>query len=237
MKKLKVTTGILAIAFVMLTTMSCKDNKKEQTIVEEQQTEVSTNVEETTHDNSDVHHDEEATHDNSDGHHDEEATQDQDSADDTTHARDIKMSTQKNAATTPIIDAYFQIKNALVTDSKENAAKGGTALLAAFSKFDMKTLTGETHKEYMEIAESAKEHAEHIVKSPIDHQREHFEVLSTDINDLIALIGTEKTLYQDFCPMASNGKGAIWLSETSEIKNPYMGSKMPTCGNMQKQIN
>ena len=101
----------------------------------------------------------------------------------------------------------------------------------------MSNLTGETNKEYMEIVESAKEQAEHIVKSPIDHQREHFEVLSTDINDLVALLGTEKTLYQDFCPMANNGKGAIWLSEVEEIKNPYMGIKMPTCGTIQKQIN
>jgi hypothetical protein len=37
--------------------------------------------------------------------------------------------------------------------------------------------------------------------------------------------------------MANRGKGAIWLSETKEIKNPYFGSKMMTCGKMQKQIN
>ena len=224
MKHLKVTTVILAMAFIGLTAVSCKDSKKETTKESESQTEAS-------HDNSDGHHDEEAMHDNSDGHHDEGS----DSA--TSEARDIAISTQKNATTTPIIDAYFQIKNGLVEDSKGKTAKGGTALLAAFSKFDMTQLTGETHKEYMEIAESAKEHAEHIVKSPIDHQREHFEVLSTDINDLVALLGTEKTLYQDFCPMASNGKGAIWLSEVEEIKNPYMGSKMSTCGSIQKQIN
>jgi len=246
MRKLKLSMGILAIAFATLTTLSCKENKKENDNDNEHHSEMSTDEDHSkmNHDNSDGHHDEETTHDNSDGHHDEEATHDnsdghhdKDNADETIDARDIKMSTEKNAATTPIIDAYFQIKNALVTDSKGNAAQGGTALLAAFSKFDMKTLTGETHKEYMEIAESAIEHAEHIVKSPLDHQREHFEVLSTDINDLIALIGTEKTIYQDFCPMASNGKGAIWLSETKEIKNPYMGSKMSTCGNIQQQIN
>tara|TARA_R110002049_G_scaffold116099_1_gene268415 strand:+ start:13551 stop:14252 length:702 start_codon:yes stop_codon:yes gene_type:complete len=233
MRKLKLSMGILAIAFATLTVASCKDAKKESNNEDGHHSEMSADEDHSkmNHDNSDGHHDEEATHDNSDGHHD------QDNGDETTNARDIQMSTEKNAATSPIIDAYFQIKNALVTDNKENAAKGGTALLAAFSKYDVTTFTGETREEYMEIAESAKEHAEHIVKSPIDHQREHFEVLSTDINDLIALVGTEKTVYQDFCPMAANGKGAIWLSETKEIKNPYMGSKMPTCGNMQKQIN
>lgn len=154
-----------------------------------------------------------------------------------TEKRNIEVSNQKNDATTAIINAYLEIKNGLVSDNKETAAKGGTALLTAFSKFDMTKLTESQHKEYMEILENAKEQAEHIVKSPIDHQREHFEVLSTDINDLISLLGTDKTLYQDFCPMANDGKGALWLSEIKDIKNPYMGGKMPKCGKVQKQIN
>ena len=242
MRKLKLSMGILAIAFATLTVVSCKDAKKENNNEDGHHSEMSTDEDHSTmnHDNSDGHHDEEATHDNSDGHHDEEATHDNsdghhdgDSAEMSSEARDLDVSSQKNPATTPIIDAYLQIKNALVTDNKGNAAKGGTALLAAFSKFDMTTLTGESHKEYMEIAESAIEHAEHIVKSPIDHQREHFETLSTDINDLITLLGTDKTLYLDYCPM----KKVSWLSETKDIKNPFYGSEMLTCGNVKKQIN
>ena len=173
------------------------------------------------------HDDKKMTHDNSDGHHDD------DNADETTDVRDIKMNTQKSSSTTLIVDAYIQIKNSLVADNKEDAAKGATALLAAFSTFDMTTLKGKAHTDYMEIYESAKEQAEHIVKSPIDHQREHFETLSTDINDLVTLLGTEKTLYQDYCPM----KKVSWLSETKDIKNPYYGSKMLTCGSVKKQIN
>ena len=210
MRKLRSTIGILAIAMLTLTTMSCKENKKE-------------------HNHEDGHHTE-TKHDNSDGHHDKANSS-------TDQKRDVKSSDQKNVATSSIIDAYFQIKNGLVADSKEDAAKGGEMLLKAFSNFDMTKLSGETHKEYMEIYENAKEQAEHIVKSPIDHQREHFEVLSTDINDIITLLGTEKTLYQDFCPMYNDGKGGMWLSETKEIKNPFYGSKMFKCGKVQKQIN
>lgn len=150
---------------------------------------------------------------------------------------DIESITQKNESTTAIIDGYLQIKNALVEDDKNGAETGGKTLLTAFTKFDMTKLTESQHKEYMEIYENAKEQAEHIVKSPIDHQREHFEVLSTDINDLITLVGTDKTLYQDFCPMANEGKGAIWLSEFKDIKNPFYGNKMLKCGKVQKQFN
>ncbi len=214
---MKVTTRILVIAFIALSVTSCKDTKKERQKEDVQKVEVKDG------NRSDMNHD------NNDGHHHG------DEKDSTT--RNVSESNHKNAATTLIIDAYIQIKNGLVADDNSATAKGGTALVAAFSEFDMTALEGETHKEYMEILESAKEHAEHIVKSDIAHQREHFEALSTDIDDLVTLLGTEKTLYQGFCPMANNNKGAYWLSETKEIKNPYFGAKMLKCGSVKKQIN
>ena len=109
-------------------------------------------------------------------------------------------------------------------------------MLQAFSDFEMSKLTDNQHILYMEIAENSKEQLEHIAKSPIDHQREHFEVLSNDLNDLISLIGTDKKLYQDFCPMYNDGKGANWISEIEDIQNPYYGNKMLTCGEIKKEI-
>ncbi|MDO7171128.1 DUF3347 domain-containing protein [Mariniflexile sp. AS56] len=212
MKNLSVKTGILSMAFLTLTAMSCKSETKKT------ETEDTHAMEASSHENEG--HDHATMHGDSDS-----------------HERSVEASTEKNAATTPILDAYIQIKNGLVADSKEKAAAGATALLKAFSAFNMSELKGDTHNEYMEILESAKEHAEHIVESTIDHQREHFEGLSTDISDLVTLLGTEKTLYKDFCPMANNNKGGAWLSEVKDIKNPYFGAKMLKCGSVQQQIN
>ena len=149
----------------------------------------------------------------------------------------VENSENKKVTVDAIIDCYLQLKNALAEDNSQNAAKAGKTMLAAFSNFDMSALTPDQHKEYMEIADDAKENAEHISESKIDHQREHFSLLSTDINDLITLIGTDKKLYRDFCPMYNDKKGAIWISETKEIKNPFYGNKMLNCGNIQKEIN
>ena len=87
-------------------------------------------------------------------------------------------------------------------------------------------------KEYKIVIETAKEHAEHIAKSEMDHQREHFKSLSIDMIDMVAITGTPNTLYQQFCPMYD--KGSAWLNE---IRNPYYGSKMLKCGKVQKEIN
>jgi len=150
--------------------------------------------------------------------------------------RTTEATLEKSALTADLIDSYLQIKNALVNDDSKAAANSSKSMIQEFADFEMIKLTDAQHKEFMEIAENSKENLEHIVKSPIDHQREHFEVLSNDLNDLITLIGTDKTLYQVFCPMYNDGQGAIWISEIKEIKNPYYGNKMLTCGEIQKEI-
>ena len=142
-----------------------------------------------------------------------------------------------NNATNTIIDNYLQLKNALVADDQEAAAQAGGKLVDEFENFDKSNYSSEEQQELTDIIEDAKEHAEHIAESAIDHQREHFDILSKDVIDMIAITGTNKKLYQDFCPMYNNNKGAQWLSATKEIKNPYFGSKMIDCGNIQKEIN
>lgn len=146
----------------------------------------------------------------------------------------VMQATESN----PIILGYLQLKNSLVADDGAGASEAARKLLTAFQNFDASQFTSEQQKEIDDIIEDATTQAEHIVENAdkIAHQREHFVVLSTDIIDFIGLIGTEEKLYQDFCPMANDNKGAVWLSETREIKNPYLGSKMLSCGSVQKEF-
>ena len=124
-----------------------------------------------------------------------------------------------------ILNAYFEMNNHLVKDDASRAQKSGGQLEQALQSFKATNLS-----------ESAIENAQHIAKSEIDHQREHLVSLSTDIKDLIGIIGTKQKLYEDYCPMANNNEGAIWISNKEEISNPYMGSSMPKCGKVNRVI-
>jgi hypothetical protein len=150
---------------------------------------------------------------------------------------DVKKQAQ-NFSIAPIITDYLSLKNALASDNDKAAANAGKQLFITLKNVDMKTIPANKHKEYMDIAENAKENAEHIGDNAgkIDHQREHLASLSKDVSDLIALFGTTQKLYQDYCPMYNDGKGAIWISEAKTIKNPYYGSKMLTCGSVKKEF-
>lgn len=134
-----------------------------------------------------------------------------------------------------VVDHYLHIKNALANDNETEAASGGNAMFTALNNVDKSLFTADQKKVYEENEEDVKEHAEHISKSKIDHQREHFAMMSEDVYSLVKAFGAGKTLYHDHCPMYNN-KGALWLSETVAIKNPYMGGKMPKCGTVEEKI-
>ena len=154
-----------------------------------------------------------------------------------TEQQEVKEVAQ-NFSIAPIVKDYLVLKNALVADNDRAAANAGKQLFATLNKVDMKTIPANKHKEFMDIFENAKENAEHIGDNAgkIDHQREHLASLIKDVSDLIALFGTTQKLYQDYCPMYNDGKGAVWISEAKAIKNPYYGSQMLTCGSVKKEL-
>ena len=144
----------------------------------------------------------------------------------------------RNFTIEPVVKEYLALKNALVADNDKGASNAGKRLLTALKSIDSNAVPSEKQKEYKEIADNAKENAEHISDNAgkIDHQREHLASLSKDISDLITLFGSSQKLYQDHCPMFNDGKGAVWISETKAIKNPYYGSQMLSCGSVKKEF-
>lgn len=165
-----------------------------------------------------------------DGSHDERKTE-------TTVEKAVTATTTHSSySINEIVSDYLKLKNALTKDDTKGATSAGKALYATFNKVNPNSIDAKLKTEYFDIADDAKEHSEHIGDNSgkIEHQREHFAMLSKDINDLIKAFGTKQKLYQDYCPMYNDGKGAIWISETKDIKNPYYGSQMLTCGTIKK---
>ncbi|MEO8771399.1 MAG: DUF3347 domain-containing protein [Ferruginibacter sp.] len=137
-----------------------------------------------------------------------------------------------------ILNGYLKLKNALADDNANGAADGGKAILKAATKFNSSSLSPGQRKIYDDIAEDVKDNAQHISENSdkIAHQRQHLEALSVDMYDLIKTFGGDEIYYNDYCPMYNNGKGATWISETKDIKNPYLGKKMPACGAVKEEI-
>lgn len=137
-----------------------------------------------------------------------------------------------------IVDHYLHIKNALTTDNGREAASGAKAMKTAIRKLDKSLLTAEQLAAYEKNEEELKEHAEHIADNSdrIAHQRSHFALMSEVVYILVKDFGAGRSLYHDHCPMYKENQGAMWLSETREVKNPYYGDQMLTCGTVEEVI-
>ncbi|NQX39400.1 Protein of unknown function [Pedobacter steynii] len=156
-----------------------------------------------------------------------------------TTASVISSEKTKPAPADEIINGYLQLKNALAADDDKAAAEAGNVMTKAMASFDKSAISADQAKIYNDIEAGVKEHAEHIGENVgnLHHQREHFESLSQDIYDLAKAVGTGKKLYFDHCPMYNDNKGANWLSETKEIRNPYLGKSMLDCGSVKEELN
>ena len=131
-----------------------------------------------------------------------------------------------NQETSAIINSYLALKDQLVATDAEKANTEAKSLLSVLEKSQIQT------------KESLKTAVAQIANSTDpEEQRVAFDLVSQQILILAKReILTEGKLYKQFCPMAKNNKGAFWLSTSDQIRNPYFGDKMLTCGYVEEEI-
>lgn len=116
-----------------------------------------------------------------------------------------------------LADQYIAIKNALVNGDSKTAAEAVTTFQHTIVEDGDFALKNDLLKTTRELAEAAS----------LDKQRAAFNEVSTTFWKIIKTAGkTETPLYYQYCPM----KKAYWVSKEKDIKNPYYGSSMLTCG-------
>ena len=74
------------------------------------------------------------------------------------------------------------------------------------------------------------------ISDDINEQRNHFKELSIAITSAVQMYGIGQVVYNQFCPMADDNKGAYWLSNDKNVLNPYFGSAMIACGSVKQVI-
>jgi len=136
-----------------------------------------------------------------------------------------------------LIDNYLILKDNLVKTDANSASKSATELKKLTIGFDNSQLPSEQKAVYEENIKEIQTQLDSIIKlSDIAQQRESFAILTDNVYGLAKAFGYSKILYHEHCPMALNDKGAMWLSTENEIKNPYFGDEMLSCGSVKEEI-
>ena len=153
------------------------------------------------------------------------------------HTETPKTEVQDTNQLKSIFDNYFAVKDALVKTDGTTASASAKVLFAAINTVKMETLKMDIHMIWMKVVANLKEDTQHISETKdVKKQRDYFDTLSSNIYELIKVSKQDTPTYFQHCPMANDGKGADWLSKENNIKNPYYGSMMLSCGKTLETI-
>jgi membrane fusion protein, copper/silver efflux system len=133
---------------------------------------------------------------------------------------------------------YFDIKNALVESNFIKSKNAMERFSKSLNAVDMSILDDKTHAIWMDHDRNLREIVNSFLKlKDITDQRQSFSTFSNELIETAKnfRIETEK-MYVDYCPMAFDDQGGLWLSEFEEIRNPYFGDEMLKCGEIREVI-
>lgn len=144
-----------------------------------------------------------------------------------------KHSDEFNQKVAGMMNAYIEMKNAFV-DADSVEVKTKTAqFIASTDSLNLSELHEKDSSLFIAAQQNIsdiKANAEPILKeNDLTEMRHDFSMVSENLYPLLKTIGYEgQKLYWQNCPMAfGDDKPANWLSNTSEILNPYLGKNNP----------
>jgi len=131
----------------------------------------------------------------------------------------------ENDTLSEVFAAYIAVKDALVASDAKLAGEASDQLAES-----LKNIHG---------CENTAILAQELANTnDLGIQRTAFASISKDLIAMYQHITLDSgKIYIIHCPMYQDNTGADWLSTSSEIKNPYFGEEMLTCGTVTQEIN
>ncbi len=139
-----------------------------------------------------------------------------------------------------VLNSYYSLKDAFVKEDTVKVNIAATELKKAADSLKLNELKADDL-----IIETAKINATTIAdevkgllgETGLDNKRKSFQMITNELYVLVRAVRYDKeVIYFTHCPMAFNNKGADWLSNSSEIVNPYLPKKMLDCGEVKDSV-
>lgn len=137
-----------------------------------------------------------------------------------------------------LLESYFQMIHALEKDNETDAKENAKKIAANLHEINTSKLTNDQKTYYRQYEVAISQGLDDIARSTnLDDVREATASVSENLYQLVkAFHGNTASVYYNYCPMARDNAGAHWLSDVSEIQNPYMGQSMPHCGSTKEVL-
>lgn len=139
---------------------------------------------------------------------------------------------QKNLLESLLV--YIQLKDAFVSSDAKAASSHAKSMAEKINAIPVQEVppTAQTHLTQSRAMLTAIGNT-----SNLEQQRGHFVILNEHFVPLVLNVeDMDNPLFIQKCPMANSNKGAIWISNEEEIRNPYYGDAMLTCGSVTQVV-
>ncbi|VAW22213.1 Probable Co/Zn/Cd efflux system membrane fusion protein [hydrothermal vent metagenome] len=137
-----------------------------------------------------------------------------------------------------VIDAYLLLKDALVKEDVQATDKAVGLMAEKVAAVVPTRLEGkglEAWQNHQALYEGKLKEMLHV--KGLENKRSYFSHISEIMYCTIKSFGLKQgKLFAIFCPMAFNGEGSYWISDSKVIQNPYLGTKMPKCGEVRENL-
>ncbi len=157
-----------------------------------------------------------------------------DEDDETMSEMPMELSKNTQDAFRKSIIPYLDMKDAFVDGDAKKAATFAKATLEKIANIPESELgkmeklhVSKIHKMLTAIADS----------DDLENQRSHFVILNQNMVPIVMNVDKmDPQVFIQKCPMANNNEGAFWISADEEIRNPYYGEQMMTCGSVIESL-
>lgn len=141
---------------------------------------------------------------------------------------------------TVVYNASLKLTDSFVAGGVENVSNNSSQVKAALGNVEISLLkSSEAHMEWMMNLKEMNTALDKISEATdLKAQRAVYASFNQALYRSLKAFGTTAgPVYYQHCPMALDNKGGFWLSNNKEIKNPYFGNSMLTCGSTKETIN
>lgn len=136
-----------------------------------------------------------------------------------------------------LIPPYLKLKNQLVLDKTSGSQNAFKELRLKWENIDLSAHRNSDKNAFESLKDEVLKITKMTNRQSIEELRANFKQLSALYRKLVnESLLPSRELYIQYCPMADDNKGAYWISGTKNIKNPYMGTKMISCGETVKTV-
>jgi hypothetical protein len=153
-----------------------------------------------------------------------------------------KNSAALNQSFSKLLTSYFEVKDALVASDTAKANEAAATLVLNADSLLVNEIvdsSGVLKTTATNFAAAVSGSAKGLMgEKDLEAKRKEFQMISEAMYDLTRTIRyDQQKVYHQYCPMAFDNTGAYWLSKEEQIKNPYFGSKMLSCGETRDSLN